>query len=194
MTQCCVDCSRSLIEINYTYRVHPQAQQFVIPRGQNRFYLSQDQQPLPGAKLQHDGDLCRDQCWSSPCDLQHWTKQIMAHRGRENSVDVADNLRSVTNRIFWEHQAVECIVLKSRPERLLIERAIDGEQTADTLQYETQSELDRREAFHEDQSDQRVAVPPRYHPGPQTHGLDPNLLGDLEVQRTAVLFLVLGES
>jgi len=114
----------ALVEVDYAHGVHLQAQQVVVAGGKNRRDLGQNQQPQARAELQHQRQVRGDQRRSAPGNLRHRPEQVMALGGREDLVQVADDLRSVADRVAREQDAVERVILQSRPQHVLIESAI----------------------------------------------------------------------
>ena len=78
----------------------------------------------------------------------------MTGSGREDFVEVADDLRGVADRILGKHHAVERVVLEPGAQRLFVERAVDRQQPADAGQGKAKPQLDRGEAFGEDDGHQ----------------------------------------
>ena len=114
-----VERGRALIEIDHADGVHLQAHQIVLPFGQDRRDLGQNQQPQPRAEFQHDTQIRRDQRRRAPGDLHHRPEQMMAVGRREDFIQVAEDLRRVADRIFRKHHAVQRVILEPGAQRRL---------------------------------------------------------------------------
>src|SRR5262249_26201116 len=107
-----IERGRILIEVDHTNRVQLQAHQFTIGSRQDGEYLSENQQPRSGAKLQHERDIGGDEWWRAPGDLDHRAEEIVTRSWRKESTDVAENLRRIAHGISGKHHAVERVRLE----------------------------------------------------------------------------------
>src|SRR5262245_53757998 len=110
---------------------------------------------------------------------------------RKDFVQIADDLRCVTGWIFRKHQTVQRVVLESRAEHLFAERAIDRQQPADTVEGETEAQLNGVETFRRDDDYKRKSFgTTRQTRTNQSDRGDSNLVLDLQLQNAAILAFV----
>ena len=120
--------------------------------------LGQDQQPQPGAELQHQGQLGGDQRRRAPLDLHHRPEQVVAVGRWEDLVQVAEDLGGVADRVLGEQHAVEGVVLEPGAQHVLVEGAVERQQPADAGQPEAERQRDGLEALGGDDDQQRKAA------------------------------------
>jgi hypothetical protein len=145
-----IERSVALIEVDDPDGVHLNADEVVVWIGKNGSDLSEDEKSASSANLKDESEVGSNERRSAPGDLKHGTKEMMTARGREDAIDVADDLRSVSNWIAGEHDAVERVILETGAKNGFIEGSVDGDETADAGESETESELDGGEAFDKD--------------------------------------------
>src|SRR6185295_14223277 len=138
------------LEIDLAQKVHLHPQDSCTLIRQNRSQHSQQRQPHRLRHFDHQPQVYGYQRWRAPGDLRHWTKDEAPAGGRKHLAQIADNAIRIGHYIGRKQNAAERVVAQPGAQWVDVDSAIQSQQSADAVELEAQTQLNRRELGADD--------------------------------------------